>query len=103
MESVPDSSDDTDISMVLPVARLPRRYRRKRVAVTMTEHNKWSGPTADVEQCLADVRWRGATLQQLWLITTITDGNGTYGLEVESRTEWRDVPNCGADGEEQSR
>jgi len=56
----------------------------------------WKGPTAETSRCLAPVRWNGGRLQQLWLIQTSTNGDGSIGLVIEQREEWRDVPNTGA-------
>lgn len=52
----------------------------------------WDGPTKDVEQCRAPVRWKAGRLQQLWTVHTVTDGNGSQGVELDYREEWRDVP-----------
>ncbi len=54
----------------------------------------WKGPTKDIDRCTAPVRWDGSTgkLQQRWIITTTTDGDGSIGLVMGEREEWRDVP-----------
>lgn len=51
----------------------------------------WEGPIREVEHCLPRVRWKGVTLQQEWLVSTVTAGSGSYGLIISERIEWRDV------------
>ena len=61
----------------------------------------WDGPTDVVEQCLSRIRWKGDVLQQQWCITTVTAGNGSFGLRIGEQFEWRDVPRDQEDEEGQ--
>lgn len=60
--------------------------------MTEREQHGWTGPTCEHESCSGQVRWNGDRLEQLWIITTVTAGNGSVGLVLSRRAEWREVP-----------
>ena len=63
----------------------------------------WNGPTRDIARVTAKLRWRAGKLEQKWGIDTETNGNGSEGLIISTRYEWREVPTLDDLGSEQAK
>ena len=52
----------------------------------------WDGPTREIPYPTEHLRWRADKLEQKWEISTVTNGNGSQGLILATKIEWREVP-----------